>query len=88
MLYEIRNMIAKIGVAAVVQWVKNQLQWLGSLWRCQSIPGLGQWVKGSHVATAVARIQSLTLELAYAVGGEIKKKKKKKKGNKIAKMEF
>ena len=36
-------------------------------------PGLAQWVKGSGVATAVARIQSLAQELPYAVSVAIKK---------------
>ena len=38
-----------------------------------SIPGPVQWVKGSGVATAVARIQSLAQELPYAKGAAIKK---------------
>ena len=37
------------------------------------IPGPVQWVKGSGVATAVARIQSLAQELPYAKGAAIKK---------------
>ena len=40
-----------------------------------SILGLVQLVKGSSVAAAVAWIQSLTLELSYAMGIAIKKKK-------------
>ena len=37
------------------------------------VPGLAQWVKGSAVATAVARIQYLAWELSYPVGAAIKK---------------
>ena len=43
------------------------------------IPGQSQWVKGSGVAIPVAWIQSLALELPYAMGTALKKKKKKKK---------
>ena len=37
------------------------------------VPTEAQWVKGSKVATAATRIQSLAQELPYAVGVAIKK---------------
>ena len=44
------------------------------------IPGLGQWVEGSRIATAVAQIQSLAQELPYALGAAIKKNRIRKLG--------
>lgn len=68
-----------IGVPTVAQCVKNPPeQQLRSLGRCRFTLGLVQWIKGSHVATAVAHIQSLAQELLYAVGAAIKKKTKKR----------
>ena len=40
-----------------------------------SIPGPGQWVKGSGIAAPAAQIQSLAQELPYAAGAAIKKEK-------------
>ena len=37
-----------------------------------SVPGSGQWVKGSSVAAALARIQSLAWDLPGAVGVAIR----------------
>ena len=48
------------------------------------IPSLLPWVKGSSIAAAAARIQSLTQELPCATGVATKKKKKKKKKKKSA----
>ena len=46
-------------------------------------PGLAQWVKGSGIATAVARIQSLTQELPHGAGVAIKGKKQTNKNPQI-----
>ena len=51
-----------------------------------SIPGLVHWVKGSGIATVVARIQSLAQELPHAMGLAIKNNIEKNEKNK--KQEF
>ena len=53
----------------MAQWVKNlTAEARVFLQRCWSIPGPGQWIKGSGVAPAAAGIQSLARELPYAAG--------------------
>lgn len=61
-----------LGVPVAVQWVKNPTSIHEDV---GSIPGLTRWVKGSGIAAAVARIQSLAQEFSYAAGAAIKKKK-------------
>ena len=47
------------------------------------ILNLVQWVKGSGMATAMARIQSLAQELPYAADVAIKLKKERKKEGRL-----
>ena len=60
------------GVPAAVSGLRTWLQGLRSLRRWGFDPRPVQWLKGSSVATAVARIQSLAQELPYAVGEALK----------------
>ena len=62
------------GVPAVAQ-LRIPLQQLRSPQRLGSIPSLAQCLKGSSVAAAMARIQSLAWELPHAVGAAVKRKK-------------
>ena len=57
----------------MVRWVKN-LTAVAQV-AVGSIPSPAQWVKRSGVAAAVAQIQSLAMELPYAVVWPLKKKK-------------
>ena len=63
----------------MVQWVKNptgEVQVTTEAWVQSLAPG--QWLTGSHVATAVALDQSLAQELPICRRcGHLKKKKKK-----------
>lgn len=59
----------------MAQWVKNltaTAQGSGHSGRVDSIPGLGQWVKGFSGAAAAAQIISLAQKLPYALGVAIK----------------
>ena len=62
----------------MVQWGESDCNSLGHCGGMVSIPGPGQWVKGSGVATAAAQvsaaaqIQSLAWELQYAIDTAIK----------------
>lgn len=51
------------------------VQW--DQWRLCSARMQAQWVKGSDMFTATARIQTLAQECPYATRAAIKKKKKK-----------
>ena len=63
--------VCSLGVPTVVQWVKNLT---AAVWVTAEVQGLlsgpARWVKGSGVAAAAARIQSLARKLP------LKKKKK------------
>ena len=60
-------------VPTVVYWVKNQtaVAWVAA--ELQQSDWV-QWVKGSGIAADEAPIQSLAMELPYAMGEAIKKK--------------
>ena len=61
------------GIAAMVQWIKNQTAASRDAAEACLIPGLVQWVKGSSFAAVSAERQSLVLELPYDMGVAIKK---------------
>ena len=67
-----------LGVPTVEQWSS-----LGSCKGTGSTPGPVQWVQGSTVATAVARIQSLVQELHVPQGWLLKKEEERMKEKKI-----
>ena len=52
------------------------------------VQSLAWWVKGSGIAAAVARIQSLAWELPYAMGAAIKMKLNKSRPPKPSKLYF
>ena len=72
------------GVPAVVQWVKNSAAaawvtsevwfgWFGSFTQCSGLRTQGSGIAAAVVqVTAVARIQTLTQELPYALNAAIK----------------
>ena len=69
-----------VRVPSVAQLIKNSTRIHENEY---SIPGLTQWVKGSHIAMNCGigwqlqlLIQSLAQEIPYATGGQKKKKKK------------
>ena len=53
------------------------MEYYSSLKRKEGVPGLVQWVKGSHIAAVVAWSLSLAQELPYALDVAIKEEKKR-----------